>query len=101
MRILTICLLPLAALTTIVSTATLGQRRPPAPAYTYPAPLQAELKQLAKAALESDYAYRQVAHLSNNIGPRLSGSAQAQQAVGYVAGGVRRPGFDVELGKAI
>jgi len=36
-----------------------------------------ELKQLQQAALESDYAYRQVAHLANNIGPRLSGSAQA------------------------
>jgi hypothetical protein len=44
-----------------------------------------ELKQLQKAALESDYAYRQVAHLANNIGPRLSGSAQAAKAVEYVA----------------
>src|ERR1041384_3876521 len=45
----------------------------------------AELKRLQQAALESDYAYRQVAHLSNNIGPRLSGSGQAQKAVDYVA----------------
>ena len=45
----------------------------------------AELKKLQAAALASDYAYRQVAHLSNNIGPRLSGSAQAQKAVEYVA----------------
>jgi hypothetical protein len=44
-----------------------------------------ELKKLQEAALASDYAYRQVAHLSNNIGPRLSGSAQAQKAVEYVA----------------
>jgi hypothetical protein len=44
-----------------------------------------ELKQLQKAALESNYAYRQVAHLANNIGPRLSGSAQAAKAVEYVA----------------
>src|SRR5260370_36690092 len=101
MRILTICLLPLAALPTIVSTATLGQRRPAAPAYAYPAPLQAELKQLAKAALESDYAYRQVAHLSNNIGPRLSGSAQAQQAVEYVAAELRKLGLEVQLEKVM
>ena len=32
----------------------------------------AELKRLQQAALTSDYAYRQVAHLSNNIGPRLT-----------------------------
>src|SRR5215470_17874659 len=36
-----------------------------------------ELKQLQRSALASDYAYAQVAHLSNNIGPRFSGSAQA------------------------
>src|SRR5438874_12179011 len=44
-----------------------------------------DLKQLQLAALKSDYAYRQVAHLANNIGPRLSGSAQAAKAVEYVA----------------
>src|SRR5690348_10707045 len=44
-----------------------------------------ELRKLQKGALESDYAYRQVAHLANNIGPRLSGSAQAGKAVEYLA----------------
>jgi hypothetical protein len=39
-----------------------------------------ELKQLQQAALKSDYAYRQDAHLSNNILPRLSRSVQAQKA---------------------
>jgi hypothetical protein len=34
----------------------------------------ADLKRLQQAALNSNYAYRQVAHLANNIGPRLSGS---------------------------
>src|SRR6267143_702778 len=43
-----------------------------------------DLKRLQQAALTSDYAYRQVAHLSNNIGPRLTGSAQAAKAVEYV-----------------
>jgi carboxypeptidase Q len=56
-----------------------------------------ELKQLQKAALESDYAYRQVAHLANNIGPRLSGSAQAAKAVEYVAGKLRAVGCEVQL----
>src|SRR5207244_10677059 len=41
----------------------------------------ADLKRLQQAALSSDYAYKQVAHLANNIGPRLSGSAQAAESV--------------------
>src|SRR6266576_394842 len=56
-----------------------------------------ELKQLQKAALESDYAYRQVTHLANNIGPRLSGSAQAAKAVEYVAAELKALGCDVQL----
>ena len=58
-----------------------------------------ELKQLQKAALESDYAYRQVAHLANNIGQRLSGSAQAAKAVDYVAAELKAVGCDVHLEK--
>jgi hypothetical protein len=52
-----------------------------------------ELKQVQEAALKSNYAYRQVAHLSNNIGPRLTGSAQAQKAVDYVAGELKALGL--------
>src|SRR5438132_3604001 len=58
-----------------------------------------ELKQLQHAALDSDYAYRQVAHLANNIGPRLSGSAQAAKAVEYVAGELKSIGCEVRLEK--
>src|SRR5213080_404138 len=60
-----------------------------------------ELKQLQKAALESDYAYRQVAHLANNIGPRLSGSAQAAKAVEYVTGELKALGCTVQLEKVM
>jgi hypothetical protein len=60
-----------------------------------------ELKQIQQAALESDYALRQLAHLTNNIGPRLSGSPQAQQAVEYVAGEMRRLGLEVKLEKVM
>src|SRR5919108_2810057 len=42
-----------------------------------------DLKRIQQAALSSDYAYRQVAHLSNNIGPRLAGSKQAAQEGEY------------------
>jgi len=59
----------------------------------------AEIKKVQQAALESDYAYRQVAHLSNNIGPRLSGSPQAQAAVEYVAAELRKLGLEVQLEK--
>ena len=57
----------------------------------------ADLQRLQQAALSSDYAYKQVAHLANNIGPRLSGSAQAAKAVEYVAGELRAVGCEVQL----
>src|ERR1041385_4668685 len=61
----------------------------------------AELRMLQGAALDSGYAYRQVTHLSNNIGPRLGGSAQAQKAVEYVAGELKALGLDVRLEKVM
>jgi carboxypeptidase Q len=61
----------------------------------------ADLKRLQQAALISDYAYRRVAHLSNNIGARLSGSAQAAKAVEYVAGELKSVGCEVQLEKVM
>src|SRR5437773_4999582 len=61
----------------------------------------ADLKQLQQAALTSDYAFKQVAHLANNIGPRLTGSAQAAKAVEYVAGEMKAVGCDVQLEKVM
>jgi carboxypeptidase Q len=60
-----------------------------------------DMKKIQQAALASDYALRQVEHLSNNIGPRLSGSAQAEQAVQYVASEMRKLGLDVRLQKVM
>src|SRR5947208_9293155 len=57
----------------------------------------ADLKRLQQAALSSDYAYKQVAHLANNIGPRLSGSAQAAKSVDYVASELKAIGCEVQL----
>src|SRR5437899_5004679 len=57
----------------------------------------AELKRLQQAALNSDYAHREVAHLANNIGPRLSGSAQAAKSVDYVASELKAIGCEVQL----
>ncbi len=57
----------------------------------------AELKRLQQAALNSDYAYKQVTHLANNIGPRLSGSAQAAKSVEYVASELKAIGCEAKL----
>jgi carboxypeptidase Q len=51
--------------------------------------------------LTSDYALRQAAHLANNIGPRLTGSAQAAKAVEYVAAELRAIGCEVQLEKTM
>src|SRR5205809_2648327 len=61
----------------------------------------ADLKRLQQAALSSDYAYKQVAHLANIIGPRLSGSAQAAKSVEYVASELKTIGCEVQLEKVI
>jgi carboxypeptidase Q len=61
----------------------------------------ADLKRLQQAALSSDYAYRQVAHLADNIGSRLTGSAQAAKAVEYVANELKAIGCEVQLEKVM
>lgn len=58
-----------------------------------------QLKQIQTAALASDYAYRQTAYLSNNIGARLTGSKQAERAVEYVADELKKLGLTVRLQK--
>ena len=57
----------------------------------------ADLARLQQAAVHGDYAYRQVAHLADNIGPRLSGSPQARKAVEYVAAELKALGLEVTL----
>lgn len=57
------------------------------------------MKAVQAAALKSDYALKRTAYMSNNIGPRLSGSAQAQRAVEYVADEMRKLGLEVRLQK--
>src|SRR5947208_13594619 len=74
---------------------------PTATPIVFSAQTLADLKRLRQAALNSDYAYKQVAHLANNIGPRLSGSAQAIKAVEYVAGELKALGCEVQLEKVM
>src|SRR5438876_249253 len=61
----------------------------------------AELKRLQQGALNSEYAYKQVAHLANNIGPRLSGSTQAAKSVAYVASELKAIGCEVQLERGL
>ena len=69
----------------------------PATESVYSAELTRELTGLRDAALADDYAYQQVAHLTENIGPRSSGSAQSAAAVQYVADELRKLGLEVRL----
>jgi Zn-dependent M28 family amino/carboxypeptidase len=63
----------------------------------FPPQLREELATIKSAALADDYAYRELAHLTENIGPRPTGSAQANAAVDYVAGELRQLGLEVHL----
>jgi len=75
-----------------------GQQPTPTP-ILYSEKTLADLQKIQSASLLSDYGYRQTAYLSNNIGPRLSGSPQATRAVQYVAEEMRKLGLDVRLQK--
>src|SRR5207237_3444978 len=75
-----------------------SQEESPNPAEKLYSPqLTKDLITLRDAALSDDYAYRQVAHLTENIGPRPSGSLQAQAAVDYVAAELRKLDLEVRL----
>ena len=63
----------------------------------FPPQLLEELAAIKAAGLSDDYAYRQLAHLTENIGPRPSGSPQAGAAAEYVAAELRKLDLDVHL----
>jgi hypothetical protein len=86
---------PICALLLCASLATWPQTPTAAP--TFPKELRDQLQSVRDAALSSDYAWRQLAHLTENIGPRPSGSPQAQAAAEYVAAEMRKLGLDVHL----
>jgi carboxypeptidase Q len=97
----------LLLLSTLITGLVLAQKRPRADSDyerpqaaappSLPATLLQDLAAIRDAALTDDYAYRQVAHLTENIGPRPVGSPQAQAAIDYVAGEMRKLGLDVRL----
>jgi carboxypeptidase Q len=63
----------------------------------FPPQLRSDLAQIRDAALQDDYAYRQLEHLTDSIGPRPVGSPQVEAAVHYVADELRKLGLEVHL----
>ncbi len=59
------------------------------------------MARLRDAALQDPYALAELRHLTDNIGPRISGSPQAQHAVQYVAAEMRALGAEVLLEKVV
>jgi Zn-dependent M28 family amino/carboxypeptidase len=95
-------LTPISALLLSASFAAWAQTppsKPPAapPTLSYSKELHDQLAAVRDAALTSDYAWHQLAHLTENIGPRPSGSPQAQAAAEYVAAEMRKLGLEVRL----
>lgn len=60
----------------------------------------ATMAKVRDAAMSDPYALNELRHLTDNIGPRLSGSPQAQQAVEFVAAEMRALGAAVTLERA-
>jgi hypothetical protein len=57
------------------------------------------MERLRDAAMHDPFAQNELRHLTDNIGPRLSGSPQAQSAVEFVASEMRSLGATVTLEK--
>ena len=62
-----------------------------------PAVDPAVLARIRDAALSSDWAYQRLSDLTDKIGPRLSGSPQAEAAVTQVAAALQAAGLTVTL----
>ncbi len=82
----------------ILSSSVFAQTSAP-PAFS-PQVLQ-DLSRVQQAALTSDYGYQRAAYLSDNIGPRLSGSPQFQQAAEYISKQMRDLGLEVTMEKVM
>jgi carboxypeptidase Q len=100
-RLAALLFLSIISAAALATPRAIAQQHTTPPTVTYSPELLSTLAKLRDAALASDYAYRQVAHLSENIGPRISGSPQAQQAVEYVDDEMRHLGLEVTLEKVM
>jgi len=87
-----ICLVALLACLPAMAQFPRGMQQP-----RFSPELSQQVRQLTTAAMQSDYAYRQLAHLTENIGPRLTGSPQADAAAHYVRDELQKLGLDARL----
>jgi carboxypeptidase Q len=104
-----ITLLAILLISPLLTTAQNPPQPPPATAWAsapqttqadklnFPPLLLQQLSAIKAAALNDDYAYRQLAHLTENIGARPTGSPQASAAAEYVAAELRKLGLEVRL----
>lgn len=86
-----------SVITLAILVAAANGQHPTSTPILYSAETTLGMKTIQSEALRSDWAYTRTAHLTNNIGPRLSSSAQAEQAVRYVADEMRKLGLEVRL----
>ncbi|MGH7938368.1 MAG: M20/M25/M40 family metallo-hydrolase, partial [Chthoniobacterales bacterium] len=84
-------------LSILLLAATALSQTAPAPPPNWSPEDFAAMRQLARAALKSDYALNQLEYLCDSIGPRPAGSAQHQAAAEYVAAEMRKLGAEVRL----
>ena len=80
-----------------VTTMMSAPQASPSNQQNFPPLLLQQLSAIKAAALNDDYAYHQLAHLTENIGPRPTGSPQATAAARYVADEARKLGLEVRL----
>jgi len=63
----------------------------------FPPQLRNDLAKIRDDAMSDDYAYQQLEHLTDSIGPRPQASPQANAAARYVADELRKLGMEVHL----
>jgi carboxypeptidase Q len=94
MKILPISAFMVSLLTASLAGSVLAADAPPNDA---DATLAASLGRIRDAAMNDDWAYRRLADLCDKIGPRLSGSRQAEAAVEQISAALRASGLNVTL----
>src|ERR1700749_2613869 len=90
----TLCVVFVALLLTMPARP---QTPPEKPAPVFSPELAGRLRSIRDTVLGSDYAWQQLAHLTENIGPRPAGSPSAQAAAEYVAAEMKKLGLEVRL----
>lgn len=84
-----------------------SQNPPPSPPPPLPAPTvsidnyRATAGRIIGAALVSDHAYKRLAHLTDHIGHRLSGSKNLERAIAWALAEMKRDGLDNVRGEKV